>query len=60
MVFMGHEPGSDHELVTTVNKAFTTTTRAGNAIVRNRRPALDLVARPAGPQDCWRTTSPSA
>jgi cytochrome P450 len=34
MVFMGHEPGSDHELVTKVNKAFTTTTRAGNAVIR--------------------------
>lgn len=34
MVFMGHEPGTDHELVTRVNKAFTTTTRAGNAIIR--------------------------
>ncbi|MGB9225632.1 MAG: cytochrome P450, partial [Mycobacterium sp.] len=29
MVFMGHEPGTDHELVTKVNRAFTTTTRAG-------------------------------
>ncbi len=34
VVFMGHEPGTDHELVTTINQAFTTTTRAGNAIVR--------------------------
>ena len=34
MVFMGHEPGTDHELVTKVNKAFTITTRAGNAIIR--------------------------
>ena len=50
MVFMGHEPGSDHELVTKVNKAFTTTTRAGNAIIRNRVPPVHLVARPAGPQ----------
>ena len=33
MVFMGHEPGTDHELVTKVNKAFTVTTRAGNAII---------------------------
>ncbi len=38
MVFMGHEPGSDHELVTKVNKAFTTTTRAGNAIIRTGVP----------------------
>src|ERR1700731_1752902 len=38
MVFMGHEPGSDHELVTKVNKAFTTTTRAGNAIIRSSVP----------------------
>jgi cytochrome P450 len=34
MVFMGHEPGADHELVTKVNNAFTTTTRAGGAIIR--------------------------
>jgi cytochrome P450 len=38
MVFMGHEPGIDHELVTKVNKAFTTTTRAGNAIIRKGVP----------------------
>ena len=38
MVFMGHEPGTDHELVTKVNKAFTTTTRAGNAIIRTGVP----------------------
>jgi cytochrome P450 len=34
MVFMGHEPGTDKELVTKVNRAFTTTTRAGGAIIR--------------------------
>jgi cytochrome P450 len=34
MVFMGHEPGTDHDLVTKVNQAFTTTTRAGGAIIR--------------------------
>ncbi|MCV7077182.1 cytochrome P450 [Mycobacterium szulgai] len=38
MVFMGHQPGTDHELVTKVNKAFTTTTRAGNAIIRTSVP----------------------
>jgi len=38
MVFMGHEPGSDHELVTKVNEAFTTTTRAGNAVIRTSVP----------------------
>ncbi|OPE46036.1 cytochrome P450, partial [Mycobacterium intermedium] len=38
MVFMGHEPGTDHELVTKVNKAFTITTRAGNAIIRTGVP----------------------
>ncbi|OBK74043.1 cytochrome P450 [Mycobacterium sp. 1274761.0] len=38
MVFMGHEPGTDKELVTKVNKAFTTTTRAGNAIIRTGVP----------------------
>ena len=40
VVFMGHEPGTDRELVTTVNHAFTTTTRAGNAIVRKPVPPL--------------------
>jgi cytochrome P450 len=34
VVFMGHEPGSDHDLVTKINRAFTTTTRAGGAIIR--------------------------
>lgn len=38
MVFMGHEPGTDHELVTKVNKAFTITTRAGNAVIRTSVP----------------------
>jgi len=38
VVFMGHPPGSDHDLVTTVNRAFTTTTRAGNAIIRKGVP----------------------
>jgi cytochrome P450 len=39
-VFMGHPAGTDKELVTTVNNAFTTTTRAGNAIVRKPVPPL--------------------
>ena len=38
MVFMGHEPGTDKKLVTTVNKAFTTTVRAGNAVIRTSVP----------------------
>jgi cytochrome P450 len=38
MVFMGHEPGTDHNLVTKVNQAFTTTTRAGGAIIRTGVP----------------------
>jgi cytochrome P450 len=38
MVFMGHEPGTDHELVTKVNSAFTTTVRAGNAVIRTSVP----------------------
>jgi cytochrome P450 len=38
MVFMGHEPGSDDDLVTKVNQAFTTTTRAGGAIIRTSVP----------------------
>ncbi|MCH9729615.1 MAG: cytochrome P450 [Actinomycetia bacterium] len=40
VVFMGHEAGTDKQLVTTVNEAFTTTTRAGNAIVRKPVPPL--------------------
>jgi cytochrome P450 len=35
---MGHEPGTDRELVTKVNSAFTTTTRAGGAIIRRGVP----------------------
>ena len=38
MVFMGHEPGADHELVTKVNRAFTMTVRAGNAVIRTGVP----------------------
>lgn len=38
MVFMGHEPGTDHELVTQVNSAFTMTVRAGNAVIRTAIP----------------------
>jgi cytochrome P450 len=34
VVFMGHEPDTDHRLVSRVNHAFSTTTRAGGAIVR--------------------------
>jgi cytochrome P450 len=34
LVFMGHQPGADHELLKKVNRAFTTTTRSGGAIVR--------------------------
>jgi len=38
VVFMGHEPGSDPELVTRINEAFTTTTRSGGAIIRTPVP----------------------
>ena len=38
VVFMGHQPGSDRDLVTTINKAFTTTVRAGGAIIRTPVP----------------------
>ncbi len=38
LVFMGHEPGTDDDLVTKVNQAFTTTTRAGGAIIRTSVP----------------------
>jgi len=37
-VFMGHDPDTDHELVNKVNQAFTTTTRAGGAIIRTGIP----------------------
>ncbi len=39
-VFMGIPAGTDHKLVTTINQAFTTTTRAGNAIIRTSVPPL--------------------
>lgn len=38
VVFMGHEPGSDHELVTRIKGAYETTTRAGGAIIRTPVP----------------------
>ncbi|QUR66807.1 cytochrome P450 [Mycobacterium spongiae] len=38
LVFMGHPPGADHDLVTTVNRAFTTTTRSGGAVIRRGVP----------------------
>jgi cytochrome P450 len=38
VVFMGHRPGTDRELVTKVNHAFAATTRAGGAIVRFSAP----------------------
>src|ERR1700728_2015918 len=38
MVFMGHEPGTDRELLTKVNKCFTMTLGAGNAVIRTGVP----------------------
>ncbi|EKF25222.1 cytochrome P450 family protein [Mycolicibacterium hassiacum DSM 44199] len=38
VVFMGHEPGTDKELVTKINEAFAITTRAGGAIIRTSVP----------------------
>ena len=38
VVFMGHEPGTDHDLVTKINQAFTITTRSGGAIIRTPVP----------------------
>ncbi|MGV0991258.1 MAG: cytochrome P450 [Mycobacterium sp.] len=38
VVFMGHQPGSDHALVTRINEAFATTTRSGGAIIRTPVP----------------------
>ena len=38
VVFMGHEPGTDHDLVTKINQAFTITTRSGGAIIRRGVP----------------------
>ncbi len=38
MVFMGHEPGTDRELITKVNSAFTMTVRAGTAVIRTGVP----------------------
>ncbi len=34
LVFMGHEPGADDDLVTKINQAFTRTMRAGGAFIR--------------------------
>jgi len=50
LVFMGHDPGTDHDLVTRVNQAFTTTTRAGGAIIRRGVPPFKWWRGPAGPQ----------
>ena len=49
MVFMGHEPGTDRELVTKVNNAFTTTTARRQRGHPHRRAAVHLVAGPEGP-----------
>ena len=38
VVFMGHQPGSDHDLVTKIKAAYETTTRAGGAIIRTPVP----------------------
>jgi len=38
VVFMGHDPGSDHQLVTRIKAAYETTTRAGGAIIRTPLP----------------------
>jgi len=38
VVFMGHEPGTDHELVTKIKGAYETTTRAGGAVIRTPVP----------------------
>jgi cytochrome P450 len=38
VVFMGHQPGSDHELVTRIKQAYETTTRSGGAVIRTPVP----------------------
>ncbi len=38
VVFMGHQPGVDHDLVTRIKAAYETTTRAGGAIIRTPVP----------------------
>jgi len=38
VVFMGHQPGTDHQLVTKIKGAYETTTRAGGAIIRTPVP----------------------
>ena len=40
MVFMGHEPGTDDDLVTKINRAFIRTMRAGAAYIRYPVPPL--------------------
>ena len=58
MVFMGHEPGTDHELVTKVNKAFTTPPARATP---SSAPACRRSPGGAGcrPASTWRTTSRS-
>ena len=50
VVFMGHEPGSDHELVTKIKRAYETTTRAGGCDHPHAGAAVQVVAGAAGPQ----------
>ena len=50
MVFMGHEPGTDHELVTKVNNAFTTTSARRQRDHPHRRAAVHVVARSQSPR----------
>jgi len=40
VVFMGHQPGADRELLTTIKGAYETATRAGGAIIRTPVPPL--------------------
>ena len=57
MVFMGHEPGTDHELVTKVNRRLHRHGPRGQRDHPHQRAAVHLVARTAGPRATWRTTS---
>ena len=60
MVFMGHEPGTDRELLTKVNKAFTTTTLAGNAIIETAKLVTSSERSPEFARDRAGSSEPCA
>ena len=57
MVFMGHEPGTDQRTGDQGQQGVHHDHARGQRDHPHRRAAVHVVARPAGPQDCSRTTS---